>query len=98
MATSPLLTKTELKKGMKKLPDWSVNPKETQLYKTFTFKKHVDALIFIARITVHAEVQQHHPDIEYSYAKVKVKLTTHDVKGLTKKDFVLAEKIESLRG
>jgi len=89
-----LLTKKVLESALKKLPDWKTNPKTTTLYKTFTFDTHVNALTFIARITVFAEVAGHHPDIEFTYAQVKVKLTTHDVKGLTKKDIDLAQKIE----
>lgn len=96
MKKNTLLTKAEIKKGLTALGDWQTNPKQTFLYKTFAFPKHVDALIFIARITVHAEVQQHHPDIEFSHAKVKVKLSTHDAKGLTTKDVQLARKIQEL--
>jgi len=96
MATPKLLTASERKKQLAKLPDWSTNPKQTTLYRTYTFDSHLDALVFIARVTVHAEVLQHHPDIEFGYAKVKVKLTTHDVKGLSKLDIQLAQKIESV--
>lgn len=90
------MTKRELKKVLKKLPNWSVNAKETQLQQTFTFATHVAALVFIARITVHAEVLQHHPDITFTHQKVKVKLTTHSEKTLTKKDFLLASRIDGL--
>lgn len=91
-----LLNKREISAVLKKHEGWSVNSKETQFYKTFTFPKYIDALVFIARITVHAEVLQHHPDIEFTYAKVKVKLSTHDLKGLTKVDVALLERIEKL--
>jgi 4a-hydroxytetrahydrobiopterin dehydratase len=92
-----LLTKAELTKGLKKLPQWSSNQKATVLTYTRTFKNHVDALVFIARITVHAQVMNHHPEIVFSYNKVKVSLSTHDVKGLTKQDIALATKISSLQ-
>lgn len=41
-----------------------------------------------------AEAACHHPDLSVSYAEVHVKLMTHSAKGITDKDFALAEKIE----
>lgn len=91
-----LLSKREITSVLKKHPDWLVNAKETQLYRTFQFSNYIAGLVFIARISVHAEVLQHHPDIEFSYGKVKVKMTTHDLKGLTKVDVALLERINNL--
>lgn len=91
-----LLKKAQIKKLLKKVPLWVPNAKETSLTRLFTFKNHIDALVFIARTTVHAQVQNHHPEIVYTFKKVKVILTTHDVKGLSKKDFDLALKIDTL--
>lgn len=43
-----------------------------------------------------AEAAFHHPDIELSYAVLKIKLRTHSADGVTNKDFELARKIEEL--
>jgi len=43
-----------------------------------------------------AEAAWHHPDLTVSYAFVIVKLCTHDAKGITAKDFELAQKIEQV--
>jgi len=91
-----LLKKAEITKELKKLSSWQLNSKSTILYKTFTFKEHLDALVCIARITVHAQVLNHHPDIEFSFKKVKVSLSSDDLKGLTKVDFDLAKRIDVL--
>ena len=85
---------TDIQKALKKLPAWNANTKQTEIAKTFRFTSFVEGLAFIAKIAVHAEVMGHHPDIEFSYGKVKVRLSTHSVKGLSKLDFELAEKIE----
>lgn len=90
------LTGNQIAKKVSQLSGWQLNKKETELTKTFATHSFVKGLSFVAKIAVHAEVLGHHPDIELSYAKVKVKLTTHDVKGLTTKDFELAKKIEAL--
>lgn len=43
-----------------------------------------------------AEAAWHHPDLTVSYAFVVVKLVTHSAKGITDKDFALAQKIEEV--
>ena len=45
-----------------------------------------------------AEAAWHHPDLTVSYAFVIVKLMTHDAKGITDKDFELAQRIEDVVG
>lgn len=96
MKKTALLKKTELTKKLKALKEWSLNTKGTFISRTFTFKDHINALVFIARATVHAQVLDHHPDIEFTFKKVKVTLTSHDLKGLTQKDIDLAERIDAI--
>jgi 4a-hydroxytetrahydrobiopterin dehydratase len=43
-----------------------------------------------------AEGMGHHPDLEISWDKVTVTLTTHAAGGLTSSDFELAGRIEAL--
>ena len=97
--TKPLkkLKDTEIKSKFLKISEWNLNTKQTELSRTFEFSSFVNGLAFVAKIAVHAEIMGHHPDIELTYVKVKVKLTTHDVKGLTNADFELAKKIDGLR-
>lgn len=97
MAARPkVLTKKEITKVMKVFSAWKTTPKQTQIYRSFEFSDCVNALAFVARVTVQAEVMQHHPDIEIANTKVKIKISTHDPKGLTKLDFHLAEKIDHI--
>ncbi|QQR65235.1 4a-hydroxytetrahydrobiopterin dehydratase [Candidatus Kaiserbacteria bacterium] len=96
MATKPKkLSSTDVVKKLSQISEWTVNAKSTELSKSFESASFVAGLSLIARIAVHAEVMGHHPTIELSYHKIKVKLTTHDVKGLTRADFELAKKIDS---
>lgn len=81
----------------KRVPDtWSLTTKKTKMYRTFEFSNFVEGFLFVARITIHAEVQKHHPDVALSYGKVKVTLTTHEKKTITSKDIKLAKKIDQL--
>ena len=53
-------------------------------------------LMVVTTIGHLAEKAWHHPDLNVSYAFVIVKLVTHSAKGVTEKDFKLAEKIEEV--
>lgn len=47
-------------------------------------------LELVNRIGVHAELANHHPDIDLRYPYVDVALVSHDVGGLTRRDVRLA--------
>ncbi len=87
----------EVEKRLKDVPEWKTNTKCTSLARSFKTSNFVAGLALVAKITVHAEVMDHHPTVELSYGMVKITLSTHDVDGLTKKDFELAERIDRLQ-
>ena len=91
-----LLKKVELKKLAKVLPSWTLNTKETELSQSMTFENHLNALVYIARITVHAQVLNHHPEIVFTYKKLKIKLTTHELKGISSLDVEFAKRIDTV--
>ena len=62
-------------------------------YKTSGWK---GTLMVINTVGHLAEAAWHHPDLTASYAFVIVKLTNHQAKGVTDKDFELARKIEEV--
>ncbi len=92
------LTQKQIEKKLLGLSGWEVNKKWTVIEKEFQTSSFVAGLAFVAKIAVHAEVMGHHPDILLSYGKVNVKLSTHDVEGLTNDDFELARRIENVGG
>lgn len=95
MATSPKpLQKKEQVQLLKRFPAWKVTPDFTKATLTVTFKRHVDAIVFIARVGIYAEVHAHHPEIVLTRAKVK--LTTTTDKHLTAQDVSLMKQIELL--
>jgi len=89
-----LLSDTEIQEGTKQLEGWTVQGKELRI--TRTFKDFVEAIAFVNQIVEPAEAAGHHPDLEISYNKVTVSLTTHDAGGLTSRDFDLAQAISKL--
>lgn len=91
------LTKTEVSKKLKTVPLWVVNAKETEISRKFETYNFLAGLSIVAKIAVHAEIIGHHPSMELSYDSVKVRLSTHDVKGLSRLDFELAKRIDNLK-
>lgn len=66
------------------------------LNKTFRFKSFIRAFGWMSQVALWAEKLNHHPEWKNVYNRVEVVLTTHDAKGLTEKDFLLAQKMENL--
>ena len=50
----------------------------------------------VNRLAPVAEEMNHHPDLEISWNKVTVTLSTHSEGGLTENDFELAGRIDGL--
>jgi 4a-hydroxytetrahydrobiopterin dehydratase len=64
--------------------------------KTFERGDFVGSIRFVDSMVDPAEGMGHHPDLEISWDKVTVTLTTHAAGGLTSSDFELAGRIDSL--
>jgi 4a-hydroxytetrahydrobiopterin dehydratase len=64
--------------------------------KDFAFGDFAAAFGFMAAVAVAAERINHHPDWSNSYNRVTISLTSHDVGGLSERDFMLARRIDAL--
>jgi 4a-hydroxytetrahydrobiopterin dehydratase len=64
------------------------------LRRRFTFPSFSEAMVFVNDVAALAEAVDHHPDITVSFREVTIELTTHDVKGLSDRDFSFARKID----
>lgn len=89
------LSRSQISERILKLDRWRLN--RGRLHKEYEFDDFPSAISFITRIAPLAEKLDHHPDIFNSYNKVVIELHTHEVKGLTEKDFELASMIDSAR-
>ncbi|CAD5272297.1 putative pterin-4-alpha-carbinolamine dehydratase [Alteromonas sp. 38] len=99
---STLLTREEiqvnletLNEGLEENERWALN--DNAIEKTFTFKSFIRAFGWMSQIAIWAEKLKHHPEWFNVYNRVEVKLTTHDVGGLSELDFKLATKMESFK-
>lgn len=84
----------ELNSGVSQ--DWVVE--DGKLTKTFKFKNFQQAFGFMTMCALYAEKKNHHPEWSNVYNQVDVQLISHDVSGLSAKDFDLAKKMDEFSG
>ncbi len=67
------------------------------LKKEFNFKGFLKTMSFVNAVAWLANKHMHHPDLEVSFSKCVVNLTTHDEGNtITEKDINLAKSIDEL--
>ncbi|MCA9356148.1 4a-hydroxytetrahydrobiopterin dehydratase [Candidatus Nomurabacteria bacterium] len=91
-AIDPLL----LDEYLQEINDWEISDDKKSISKKYVFRDFVKSLEFANAVGDIAEIEGHHPDINISYNKVKLTLTTHNIGDLTENDFILAAKINAL--
>lgn len=89
-----LLQEHEIDERLGSLEGWT--REGDAITKTFERGDFVGSVRFVDSLVGPAEEINHHPDLEISWDKVKVTLSTHSEGGLTAGDFELAQRIESL--
>jgi 4a-hydroxytetrahydrobiopterin dehydratase len=90
------LSDSEIQSALRERSGWSlVNGK---LHREFQFADFIHAFGFMASAALAAEAMQHHPEWLNVYNRVTVDLTTHDLGGISNKDFELAGKLDALYG
>ena len=89
-----LLSDSEIESRLAELEGWK-REGET-IVKTFELADFVGSVEFIDRVVEPAEEMGHHPDLNVSWNKVRVSITTHAAGGLTANDFELAKRIEGV--
>lgn len=88
-----LLTEKEVQQELKALHGWEWEGDAIQ--KQYSFGSFAEAMKFANRVATLAEEQDHHPDILISYSKVTLTTSSHDVGGLTSRDFRLAKAVDA---
>jgi 4a-hydroxytetrahydrobiopterin dehydratase len=96
MAEVHKLSEAEITARLAEVPGWQMI--NGQLQQTFTFSSFVTAFGFMASVALLAEAMNHHPEWSNVYNRVTIALTTHDVGGISQRDFALARKIAEIAG
>lgn len=93
---TPPLTKDEFNPLLKQLKlEWEVIEGK-KIRREFKFKDFAESMVFVNKVANLAESENHHPNIHIYYSRVVIDLTTHNIKGLSENDFIMAAKIENL--
>ena len=90
-----LFTKTEIETHLNQL-DLSWHFDGENLFKAFVFLDFDQAVLAFNLISEIAKKQCHHPKMTNEYNKLIVKIHTHDIGGISQKDFDLIQAIELL--
>ncbi len=86
------LSKEKVEKLIENLDIWGVQ--DEKLVTRVEFDDYREACFFANTVFSIAEKEFHHPKVVVEYGAVEIDLWSHDVEGLTERDFELAEKIE----
>lgn len=79
------------------IPDgWALGADGKALERSYRFQDFSEAFAFLARVAMHAEKVDHHPEFTSIWNRVDFRLTTHDVDGVTERDLSLARMIDQL--
>ncbi|WP_152629840.1 4a-hydroxytetrahydrobiopterin dehydratase [Haliangium ochraceum] len=90
------LTREEIDSELAKHPAWSLA--DDKLHRELRFASFVEAFAFMSGVAVVAESMNHHPEWFNVYNRVSVDLSTHDVSGISERDFALAARIDEIAG
>lgn len=88
------LSDAEIQQALLDLPKWTL--REQCFYQQFTCRDFVTAFGFMTQVALVAERFNHHPDWRNVYKTVEIKLSTHDVSGISERDIQMARDIDTL--
>ncbi|KAF0218338.1 MAG: 4a-hydroxytetrahydrobiopterin [Geobacteraceae bacterium] len=91
---TPPLKIEEIGAYLKNLAGWEYVAGEIE--KTYEFKNYYQTMAFVNAIAWVSHRQDHHPDLEVSYRRCRVRYSTHAIGGMSENDFICAAKIEAL--
>ena len=82
---------SDFKKKFQEMKGWTQTTDEREAFsKIFIFSDFKQAFSFMTCISMKAEQINHHPEWENVYNRVKITLTTHDIRKLSNLDHEMA--------
>lgn len=88
------MSSDEISRALEGFTGWAYDGEA--LTKTFTFADFATAIGFMATARPGIDELNHHPEWTNVYNRVDVRLNSHDVGGVTDRDFRLAELLDDL--
>jgi 4a-hydroxytetrahydrobiopterin dehydratase len=91
------LTVSQRRKYLAAVHHWKLAADGKRIRRKWVTKDFLIALDFFERVGRIAQAEDHHPDLHLrGFRNVTIELSTHDVGGLSKNDFIMAAKINQL--
>lgn len=75
---------------------WQLDASGKILERHFKFKGFAKATYLANLCAWLADKERHHPDISFGFGYVTVRLTTHEIDGLSENDFIWAANLNTL--
>lgn len=91
-----VLTDDQLEAALADLEGWERS--DGALRRSIKFPAFLDGIDAVRRVAVHAEAQDHHPDIDIRWRTVLFALVTHSEGGITERDVEMAGDINRIVG
>lgn len=79
-----------------KIPGWKLAENHMALYRSHLFPDFRSAASFVGLLVDFLPDESYMPEVRITGASVTMTLTTHQVKGLTGKDFAFAQSVNKL--
>ncbi|RCV49598.1 4a-hydroxytetrahydrobiopterin dehydratase [Marinitenerispora sediminis] len=91
----PLLEDKQITAGLEELPgDWA--REGAAISRTVALDDFMAAIHLVTEVARAAEEINHHPDIDIRYNRIRFRLSSHDLGGITERDLNLAARIDRL--
>jgi 4a-hydroxytetrahydrobiopterin dehydratase len=90
------LSGPEINQRLHESRGWTLVETRDAIRKTYHFENFNAAFGFMARVALIAERMDHHPEWFNVYNRVEIVLASHDVGGLSERDFKLAHAIDEI--
>lgn len=90
------LSESEVTDRLSGLPDWVRDESGGGIARVIEFESFADGIEFVNRVAAIADEHDHHPDIDIRYRRVKFGLVSHDIGGLSNRDFRMASLIDGM--
>jgi 4a-hydroxytetrahydrobiopterin dehydratase len=92
------LNATAVVANLAKLEGWTLkgDGPEVVIEKTYSFENYYQTMAFVNAVAFIAHAQDHHPHLSVQFKRCVVRFNTHDVAGLTLRDFDCAARVDAL--
>ena len=94
MNTAARMSDQQVVDRLFEIPGWALV--EGELFRRFEFDDFVAAFGFMTKVALLAERSDHHPNWFNVYNRVEISLHSHDIGGISERDFTLARAINCL--